>query len=433
MQSLVKHALKTSATLALNTKVKALLATGQPVYHLGFGESRFPVQPKLLAAFRQHATARSYLPVAGLPELRAAVADYYRRQFQIEATAAQVMVGNGSKSLLFAALEALDGDLLLPRPSWVSYETQAHLSGKGVTWLTTRLADAYCLTPEELQAGIKAARAAGQRPRILLLNTPNNPAGTTYPASLLAELAAVARTESLIIISDEIYALTSYEGRHVSMAVYYPEGTITTGGLSKHLSLGGWRLGVAVLPPGDLGANLLGYMSAVAGAVWTMPAAPVQYAAIVAYSHDQEIEAYIQTCTAIHALVTRYLYQVLQQLGVPCPEPGGGFYLYPSFDPWRDRLAQKHGVHTSQDLAHFLLDEEQIATLPGADFGDEPHHLRLRLATSYLYALNDDEAETALAAYAPGQSSDQFLRAACPQVIAAGERLQAFVQGLQES
>ncbi len=427
----IKPPLKPSATLAINVKINELLAEGQPVFHLAFGEARFPVHPKILAAFRDNATARSYLPVPGLRELRAQIAAYYRRKFRIEATAEQVIVGSGSKTLLFAAMQALTGDVLLPSPTWVSYDVQAHLTGKAVTWIPTHLADNHCLTAAGLAAGIETARKAGQSPSILVLTSPGNPTGVVYPPGRLAELAEVARAENLTIISDEIYALTTYgDIPHVSLAHAYPERTIVTGGLSKHLSLGGWRLGTAILPPGDFGAELHRYMTAVAGAIWTTAAAPVQYAALVAYSDDPDIDAYAETCTRIHGYVTTYLYDVLQSFGVPCPKPAGGFYVYPSFAPWREALAKKHNVHTGQDLARFLLDEAYIATLPGSDFGAAPEDLTLRLATSYLYGFSDEEGAAMLSLFEADVSPQEFLQQACPQVIEVGERFRGIVEAL---
>ncbi len=431
LKTSLKAPLTMSATLAINTKVNQMIAEGQSIYHLGFGEARFPVHPKILAAFRDHATARSYLPVSGLPELRTRIADFYRRKFELEVEASQVMVGSGSKSLLFAAIQALEGDVLLPSPSWVSYDKQAYLTGKAVSWMPTQLDDNYCLTPAGLEAGLKSARAAGQNPIVLVLNSPSNPSGVMYPPKLLSALADVARQEELIIISDEIYALTAYgDIPHISIARYYPEGTIVTGGLSKHLSLGGWRFGLAIVPPGEFGAQLHRYMAAVASNIWTTPTSSVQYAALSAYADDPEIEAYIDTCATIHGYVTGYLYDLMLSLDVPCPQPSGGFYLYPSFAPWREALAQKHNVHTSQDLAHFLLDEEHIATLPGSAFGADPQELTLRLSTSYLYALTDEEGEAMLSSYQENLPSDQFLQKACPKVLEVGERFRALVGSL---
>ncbi len=207
MRTLIKHPIKESATMAMNTKISQLRAEGRQVYHLGFGEAKFPVHPKVLAAFREHATARSYLPVAGLPELRKNVADYYRRRFNIEALPERVIIGSGSKSMLFAAMSALEGDVLLPSPTWVSYDTQAYLTGRAVTRMPTTPENNYCPTAADLTAGLKAARAAGQNPGILVLTSPGNPTSSVYPPELVAELTEVARREELVIISDEIYAL----------------------------------------------------------------------------------------------------------------------------------------------------------------------------------------------------------------------------------
>jgi aspartate/methionine/tyrosine aminotransferase len=427
----VKQQIKMSATLAINTKVNHLMANGHQVYHLGFGESRFPVHPRILAAFRQHATERSYLPVAGLPELRSCVADFYTRKLRIEASADRVMIGSGSKCLLFAAFQALEGDIILPSPSWVSYESQAHLSGKQVFWVPTSLAEGYRLTPKRLLAGLKDAREAGQSPTLLVLNTPNNPSGVMYPAELLSDLADVARSQGLIVVSDEIYALTAYgDVPHASMANYYPEGTIITGGLSKHLSLGGWRVGVAILPSGELGRDLLNTMMAVASTIWTTAASPAQYAALLAFSDDPDIEAYVTACATIHGYVTGYLFEQLSSVGIPCARPTGGFYIYPSFAPWRETLAKKHNIRNSQDLADFLLDEEHMATLPGSDFGADPADLTLRLSTSYLYALTDEDAERMLALYQTNPKRDQFLQEACPKVVEVGQRFKIFVDSL---
>lgn len=404
--------------MALNTRVTELREEGHQVYHMGFGEAKFPVHPKVLADFKEHAAARSYLPVAGLTQLRRNVAQYYHRRFNLDTDVRRVIVGSGSKTMLYAAMHTLEGDVLLPSPTWVSYDTQAQLSGKAVTWLPTSLENNYCPTPDDLEAGLKAARAAGQSPGILVITSPGNPTSSVYPPELLKALTDIARREELVIISDEIYALTTYgDVPFVSTAHYYPEGTIVTGGLSKHLSLGGWRLGVALLPTGDFGEYLYQYMAAVAGAVWTTAAAPVQYAAVVAYSDDPDIDAYAATCTAIHGYVTTYLYDTLHALGVPSSKPGGGFYVYPSFAPWRESLAQKHNVRTSQELANFLLDEFHIATLPGTDFGAKPEDLTLRLSTSYLYAMTDAEGEAMVAAYGQNLPRDEFLQQTCPAIL----------------
>ncbi len=419
--------LRMSSTLAIHETVERLRREGRQVFHLGFGEARFPVHPKLLAALRDNADARGYAPVAGLAELRDRVAEYYRR-FGLDADGSRILVGSGSKSLLFAAMAALRGDLVLPRPCWVSYEDQAQLARKQVTVVPTFLEDDYCLTAAGLRDGLRRSREAGGNPGILLLNTPGNPTGTAYPDERLAELAAVAREEGLRVLSDEIYALCAHgEAEHCSIARHYPEATIVTGGLSKHLSLGGWRLGVAVLPTGELGSLLMQHMTAVASSVWTAASAPVQHAAIVAYSGDPEVEAYIEACASIQAGITAYLYGQLEALGIPCPRPAGGFYLYPGFTPWRRALAERHGVGTCAELADLLLDWESLAALPGSEFGADPGDLSLRLSTSCLHTLAEATADEVLALGAERLPPGRRMARACPRVVEVAALLCEFV------
>ena len=422
--------LRMSSTLAIHEKVDRLRSEGRRVFHLGFGEARFPVHPELLAALRDNADARGYAPVAGLAELRQRVAAYYRR-FGLETDASRIIVGSGSKSLLFAALAALRGDLLLPSPCWVSYQDQAQLAHKRVTVVPTFLDDGYCLTADGLRESLRQAREAGGNPGILLLNSPGNPTGTIYPDELLAELAVVAREEGLRILSDEIYALCAHgDPPHRSIARHYPEATIVTGGLSKHLSLGGWRLGVAVLPTGELGRLLMHHMTAVASSVWTAASAPVQHAAIVAYGADPDVEAYIEACAAVQAGVTGYLYGQLTSLGIPCPRPCGGFYLYPSFTPWRRVLAERHGVHTSAGLAELLLQQESVATLPGSEFCADPADLSLRLSTSCLHGLSEATAGDVLSLHAEQLPPERLVARAAPRVVEVAALFGQFIAAL---
>lgn len=430
----VREPVPMSATLAIHDEVRRLRAAGREVFHLGFGEATFPVHPTILEAFRRSANERTYLPVAGLPVLRETVAAYYGQRFGLEVDASRVLVGCGSKSLLYAALQAVDGDVLLPDPCWVTYAPQARLAGLAVCVVPTSLDDGYCLSAAGLERALDEARATGGRPAALILSSPNNPTGVTYPPELLESLAAVARERQLLVISDEIYALTAYGAvPHRSMARFYPEGTIVTGGISKHLSLGGWRLGVAVLPPGELGARLARCMTAVAGAVWTTPASPVQHAAVVAYSGDPDIDAYVAGCAAVHGRMSRFLYKRLISANVPCAEPSGAFYLYPTFHPWRDSLLDLHGVESCRDLCQLLLREEGIAALPGCDFGSEPRRLSIRLSISQLHTLADGSVDRVLALAGAGVSDEEFHRQACPDLDEVAGRLARFVGSLGES
>lgn len=236
---------------------------------------------------------------------------------------------------------------------------------------------------------------------MLLINSPNNPTGQMFPAPFLEELAAFCRRHGILVLSDEIYALVPHGHQsHISLAHYYPEGTVVLGGLSKHLSLGGWRLGVSILPAHGAGEKLMGALRVIASEIWSTPAAPVQYAAVVAYGDDPEITAYVEDCARIHAVRTQHLWGWLVEMGIPCGQPTGGFYMFPNFDRWRAALSARD-VRTADDLAAYLLDTYQIATLPGTAFGAPPEDLSLRLATSYVDMETDVQAQSLLAPLYP--------------------------------
>jgi len=375
-----------SATLAINEAVAARRAAGQETIHLGFGEASFPLHPLLRGALDEAAGQTGYAPVLGIAALREAIAGYLSRTRHLETTAAAIAVGPGSKPLIYALLHVLDGDLLLPAPSWVSYAPHARLAGKQVIGVATNDSDHHGLTPQALTGALSLARAQGADPRILIVNTPSNPTGGMFAQSDVEALAAWCRERGITLISDEIYAELAHGWReHVSPAAFYPEGCIVTGGLSKAFSAGGWRLGYAALPGGAAGARLMNALRALASEIWSSAATPVQAAAVAAYSSHPDLERYVQRAARLHGYAAHQLYETLITLGALCPRPAGGFYLYPDFAPWRSQLAALN-IHTSDDLARYLLDEWDIATLPGSAFAEDPTALRLRLATSLLYA-----------------------------------------------
>jgi len=375
-----------SATLMMNELVAKRRAAGRETIHLGFGEATFPLHPLLHTALTRATRHTGYAPVAGLPALRRAIAEYLARTRALTYSFDQVIVGPGSKPLLYALLHILAGDLLLPVPSWVSYAPQAKLAGRRVIGVQTDPNDCHRLTPQALSQALTKARRDGVDPAILLVNTPSNPTGSMFDRSDAEAIALWARDAGITLISDEIYAELAHGWReHISPAHFYPEGTIVTGGISKAFSAGGWRLGYAALPPGEGGAQAIAALRAFASEAWSAAATPIQEAAIVAFTPNSEIELYVQRSARIHGYATRLLYETLVNLGVACPGPAGAFYLYPDFSPWRPALMER-GISTSEELAYYLLEEWDIATLPGTVFGERPETLRLRLATSMLYS-----------------------------------------------
>lgn len=402
----VFEGLKPSSTLFINETVNRLWQEGQQVFHMGFGESRFNVHPAMQAALCEHSDKKSYLPARGLPELTEAVARYYSTKLDNLFEASQVMIGPGSKALIYGLQMALDADVFLPTPSWVSYGPQAILLGRDHFYIPSKVENDYRLEIPELD---KLVQASTKACKLLVINSPNNPSGQMLSEEFLQELATYCRRNNVLVLSDEIYFQVSFGVReHVSISKYYPEGTFVLGGLSKHLSIGGWRLGVALLPDTEFGKALMERMAVIASETWSGVSAPIQYAAVKAYSLDADIEQFIGDCSAIHGIRSRYCQAALSKMGVSCGRVEGAFYIAANFDDFASGL-DAIGVKTSADLASHLLKEYRIASLPGSDFGIPAEVLTLRLSTSYLDMQSSEDAQRIFDLYAPVVDPTEFM------------------------
>ncbi len=398
--------LKPSATLRINEHSAELEKQGREIIRFGFGQSPFPVPDSVLRSLHEHAGEKAYLPVKGLPELRRAFAKYIERKTGLEANAEDVLIGPGSKELIFHLQMAHESVLLLPSPSWVSYEPQASLLNKPVHWINTRMENQWRLRAEDLE---EACRAYPHINKLLILNYPNNPAGTTYPAAELVALAEVAKKYDLLILADEIYGDMHHEGRHVSIAHYYPEGTIISTGLSKWCGAGGWRLGAFYFPP--RWRKMLEIMAIIASESFTSVSAPIQYAAVTAFLGNDDIDEYVKASRKILKTAARYVHRHLAKAGIPAAQPEGGFYLFPDFSPLRDRANGQAGRwQTSAAFCEYLLDKTGVALLPGSDFGRPETELTARL--SYV----DFDGERALEAARHVPVDEAFLEKYCPKV-----------------
>ena len=280
--------LKPSATVAINDRSNQLRAEGKQVFKLGLGQSPFPVPNVVVEALRVNAWRKDYLPVAGVAELRQAVADYHRRFNTFAAAADDVLIGPGSKELMFLLQVVFDGEFIIPTPAWVSYAPQARILGRQVSFIHTRAKAGWKLTAQQV---LEHCRHEPDRARAIVLNYPSNPTGGTYTSEELNELAQVARRFGIILLSDEIYGELDHEGAHHSICRDYPEGTIISSGLSKWCGAGGWRLGTFTFPR-QL-RPLLDAMASVASETYTSTSAPVQYAAVRAFEGGPEIEQYL--------------------------------------------------------------------------------------------------------------------------------------------
>lgn len=409
-----------SATLAINERSAAIAAEGRQVFRFGLGQSPFPVPEPVETELKANAHQKDYLPVKGLRPLREAVADFHRRTQGVEVSADDVLIGPGSKELMFILQLVYYGDLVIPTPSWVSYAPQAHIIGRQIRWVETRAENDWRLLPEELE---RLCAQDPSRPRVMILNYPNNPTGDTYTADELRALAAVARKYRVVLLSDEIYGEVHHRGQHVSVARFYPEGTIISSGLSKWCGAGGWRLGTFAFPR-DL-RWLLDAMAVVASETFTSTSAPIQYAAVRAFHGGTELEHYLRKSRRVLRALGNHCWQVLHnQAGLPMPKPRGGFYLFPDFSGHRQRLAAR-GIYTSEQLCERLLEDTGVAVLPGSAFGRPPEELTVRMA--YV----DFDGARALEACEEPEYRDElsldFLRIYCPKVVDGVERMRAWI------
>ena len=381
-----------SATIAINERSAALAAEGRDVYRLGLGQSPFPVPEVVVEALRENAHQKDYLPVTGLAALREAVAEHHRRVEGVDRSADAVLVGPGSKELMFLLQLVYYGDLVIPTPAWVSYAPQAQIIGRRVEFLHTSQEEGWLLSPERLDS---FCAKDPDRPRIVILNYPSNPTGATYKLDELKELAKVARKYGLVLLSDEIYGAVHHRGQHVSVARFYPEGTILSSGLSKWCGAGGWRLGTFLFPPGM--DWLRDAMAAAASETYTSYQQRRSSTPPSARSRAAPRSTPISpTRAGILGALARACTQTLRSANLDVQDGKGGFYLFPSFDRHREALAAR-GITTGTELTEALLTDTGVATLPASCFGRPDTELALRMA----YVDFDGAAALTAAAHQP--------------------------------
>ncbi len=416
-----------SATLAINEQSRLLREQGQTVFAMGLGQSPFPVPQSVVEALRLAAPEKDYLPVKGLPALREAVARFHRDREQIDAHRDGVLIGPGSKELMFLLQLTFYGEIIVTSPCWVSYLPQARIIGRAVTVIPRSFEQGWKLTAAQLTETLESEED-DYRPRLLVLNYPGNPTGQTYSADELREIADVARRFRVIVLSDEIYGQLHHRGGHVSIARFYPEGTIVSSGLSKWCGAGGWRLGTFHFPPELFW--LLEAMAVVASETYTSVCAPIQHAAVQAFHCGVNIERYLWHARRILAALARQCTDILRQAGVGVHLPDGAFYLFVDFTPLKEQLAAR-GLGNGPSLCQHLLQETGVAILPGASFVRSPQELTARIA----YVNFDGGRALAASENVPLDEDlpTNFTRRYCAGALAGVERLAEWVTAVPAS
>ena len=368
-----------SATLAVSGKARALQREGRDVISLSAGEPDFDtpehIKEAAIRAIREGRT--KYTDVDGIPELKAAVAEKFRRENGLEYRTSQVNVSPGGKAVIFNALVASlsPGDeVVIPAPYWVSYPDMTRLAGGEPVIAPTTLADGFKLKPEALEAAITP------RTRWLILNQPSNPSGAAYTVEELRALAQVlARHPRVWVLTDDMYEHIIYDGfRFTTIAQAAPElveRTLTMNGVSKAYAMTGWRIGFAAGPE-----PLIKAMAKVEGTTTSNPTSISQYAAVEALNGPQDfIPRHARMFEERRDLVVSMLNQAS---GLNCPTPEGAFYAYPGIEGLMGRRAPSGAVIDSDEVfVTELLEAEGVAAVHGAAFGLSPY-FRVSYATS---------------------------------------------------
>jgi aspartate aminotransferase len=369
-------AISESATLAVDAKAKALKAAGRPVIGFGAGEPDFPT-PGYIVEAAQRACAEprfhKYTPAAGLPELRAAIAEKTARDSGYRVEASQVLVTNGGKHAVCEAFEVLldPGDeVLLPAPYWTTYPESIRLAGGVPVPVLTDESTGYLASVSQLEA------ARTDRSKVLLFVSPSNPTGAVYPPALVGEIGRWAAANGLWVITDEIYEHLVYgDARFSSMPVEAPElgdRCLVLNGVAKTYAMTGWRVGW-MIGPADIvkaAANLQSHSTSNVCNV-------AQAAALAAVSGDLEAAARMREAfDRRRQVMARMLNEIP---GVSCPEPEGAFYCYPSVKGVIGKEIRGKRPESSAALAGMILEEAEVAVVPGEAFGT-PGYFRLSCA-----------------------------------------------------
>jgi len=362
LKDLVKD-LKPSSTLLINETSRKLEEQGKKIYKFGFGQSPFKVPEDVVIELKDNAHQNKYLPMQGLSELRNAVAKYTSKKKNYDYKSENVIIGPGSKELMFLLHVIFDGEIILPAPSWVSYAPQAILGRNKVQILQTKRENNWFPTASEIEEIVLKDK---NKNYLLFLNSPNNPSGQI--CENLEEIASIAKKYNLIILSDEIYSELSFMDNYQSISNFCPEKTIISTGLSKWCGAGGWRLGYFLVP--DSLNEIKNTINVLASETFSAVSAPIQYAAIKAYEHDHS--NYINKSKNILSAIGNYVYENLRSNKVLINKPQGGFYLMPEF------LNKK--FNSSSEMCDSILNDTGVALLPGSDFGFEQTKMLARLS-----------------------------------------------------
>jgi aspartate aminotransferase len=370
-------AVQPSATLAAGAKARQLRAAGKTVYDFSLGEPDFNTPAHICEAgtkaMREGHT--HYTAASGTPELRGAIARWYKKTYGLEISPEQIIVSSGAKHSIHNALAATGGpgdEVIIPTPYWVSYSDLVQMTGASYVLVPTTMEADFKMSPAQLKAKITP------KTRLVMLNSPSNPTGSVYTRAELEALADVILEARIGVFSDEIYEQLVYgNARATCFATLRPglaESCLTISGVSKTYAMTGWRIGWALGP-----LPVIKAMGNVQSQETSSPSSISQYAAIAALEGDQScVEEMRREFEARRDLVCRRLAELP---GVRCPVPGGAFYAFFNVAAHFGRTLKGRHVTDSASFCLAALETVQVNLVQGSAFGMEGF-VRLSFATS---------------------------------------------------
>jgi len=398
--------LRLSATLKINEKSKVIENEGKNIIKFGFGQSPFPVPITIVEELKKNAHQKSYLPIQGLDKLRDSIAKYESKKKNYNFKSDQVIVGPGTKELMFLMHLAFEGEVLLPAPSWVSYKPQSIIANNKYHWIQTSAENNWFPKAQEIE---KIILKKPDKKYLLFLNSPNNPSGQV--CKNLKEISLITKKYNILVLSDEIYSELTFDENYTSIFEHCPDNVIISNGLSKWCGAGGWRLGYFIIPKKK--NELLKSIKVLVSETFSAVSSPIQFAAISAFNGNHE--KYILKSKKILKAVGEYVYKNLLSNNIVMNKPMGGFYLLPEF------LNKK--FDNSSMLCEEILTNLNIALLPGSDFGFDEKRMVVRLSfTDFdgdLFMRNINEKS---------DINDELIKLYAPKIVEGVNKLKSWVE-----
>ena len=369
--------LKPSATLAITAKAKDLKSKGIDIIGFGAGEPDFDTPNNIKSAAKDSIDSgfTKYTAASGIIELKEAIRERISIDYGLSYENKEILVGSGAKHVLYNLFNVLidNGDeVLIPAPYWVSYPEQVKISGGVPIIIQTKQKDGFKITKKQI------ASRCNENTKILVLNYPSNPTGSTYNYDELSQIAEICKEKNLIVISDEIYDKIIYSNeKHISFPQLSEDAknrTILVNGVSKTYSMTGWRIGYAA---GN--SEVISAMNNLSGQSTSNPTSISQKAAIEAFSGNQ---SKVEEMLGEFEIRKEYISSFLNEIeGIECFVPKGAFYVFPDISYYFGKSFKGKEITNSIEFTDFLLDHAKVAVVPGIEFGSDKH-IRISYATS---------------------------------------------------